>query len=129
MKEFLRMKTVTTFLIALILTSCSKKYTGEVSFKSCKVSYPLHDEKKERKLYHDHNIPNQWEYESAMQKLALCLCEKYLQKKDEEIKEKIIEIYKSDFEYYRKEISFKKVNFDSILMNRKEIFNSEIIID
>ncbi|MCS3870363.1 hypothetical protein J3D55_003279 [Chryseobacterium ginsenosidimutans] len=128
MKEFLGIKTITIFLIAIILISCSKKYTGEVSFKSCKVSYPLHDEEKERKINYE-AVSNQWEYESAMQKLALCLCEKYMQKPDEEIKEKIIEIYKEDFEYYRKEISFKKVNFDSILVNRKEVFNSEILVD
>ena len=64
-----------------------------------------------------------------MRKMALCLCEKYLQKPDAEIKEKIIEIYKYKFEFYNKENTFKKVNFDSILVNRKDIFNSEILID
>lgn len=64
-----------------------------------------------------------------MQKLAICLCEKYIQKPDPEIKEKIIEIYKGDFEYYRREVSFKKVNFDSVLANRKIIFDSSIFVN
>lgn len=119
----------TCVILLIMLTSCSKKYTGEVSFKTCTIHYPLHDEEKERKLYQDQNIPNQWEYEPAMQKLALSLCEKYIQKHDAEIKEKITEIYKNDFDYYHREVSFKKVNFDSILMNRKEVFNSEILVD
>ncbi|SEW08951.1 hypothetical protein SAMN05421841_0976 [Chryseobacterium wanjuense] len=123
------MKFFNIFLISILLISCSKKYTGEVSFKNCKINYPLHDEKKESRIYNGHNIPNQWEYESAMRKMALCLCEKYLQKPDTEIKEKIIEIYKYKFEFYNKENTFKKVNFDSILVNRKDIFNSEILID
>lgn len=122
MKEFLAMKTLITFLTALILISCSQKYTGEVHFKNCKVNYPLHDEEKERKINYE-AIPNQWEYESSLRKLALCLCDKYLQKKDEKIKEKIIEIYKYKFEFYNRDDSFKKVNFDSILVNRKEVFN------
>jgi len=126
MKEILEVKTLITFLIALILISCSQKYTGEVHFKSCKVNYPLHDEEKERKINYE-AIPNQWEYEYALRKLALCLCDKYFQKKDQETKEKIIEIYKYKFEYYNRDESFKKVNFDSILINRKEIFDSEII--
>ncbi|MCJ8154719.1 hypothetical protein MKJ01_13190 [Chryseobacterium sp. SSA4.19] len=109
--------------------SCSKKYTGKVNFKTCIIHYPLHDEEKERKLYRDHHIPNKCEYESAIQKLVLCLCEKYIQKPDEEIKGKIIEIYEANFDYYHREVSFKKVNFDSILINRKEIFNSKILVD
>ncbi|WP_155845821.1 hypothetical protein [Chryseobacterium gregarium] len=119
----------TSAILLIMLISCSKKYSGELSFKTCTIHYPLHDEEKERKCYPDRNIPNQWEYESAMQKLALCLCEKYIQKPDAEIKEKITEIYKNNFDYYPREVSFKKLNFDSILMNRQEVFNSEILID
>jgi len=122
MKELLEMKTLIAFLTALILISCSQKYTGEIRFKNCKVNYPLHDEEKEGKINYE-AVSNQWEYESALRKLALCLCDKYLQKKDEEIKEKIIEIYKYKFEFYNRDDSFKKVNFDSILVNRKEVFN------
>lgn len=100
-----------------------------MSFKNCKVTYPVHDEEKERKLYQDHNTPNQWEYESALRKLVLCLCEQYIQKRDPETKEKIIEIYNYKFEFYNGNNTFQKINFDSILANRKDAFNSEILID
>lgn len=121
------MKFGLVLLFLIHLTSCSEKhqYTGEVSFKSCKVNYPLHDEEKERKINYE-AIPNQWEYESALRKLALCLCEKYNQNPDEETKEKIIEIYKYEFEYYDRSDSLKKVNFDSILINKKDVFNPDM---
>jgi len=123
------MRILSILLISILLISCKQKYTGEVNFKSCTINYPLHDEEKDKELYKNFAVPNQWEYESAMQKLALCLCEKYIQKPDEETKKKIIEIYKTDFEYYRREISFKKVNFDSILVNRKVIFDPTIFVN
>jgi len=116
-------------LLFISLASCSEKYTGEVSFKNCKITYPIHDEEKEKEIYGDFAVSNQWEYESAMQKLANCLCEKYIQKPDQEIKEKIIEVYKGNFEYYHREVSFKKVIFDSILANRKVIFDPSISVD
>lgn len=80
-----------------------------MSFKKCKVTYPVHDEKKERKMYRDHTISNQWECESALRKLALCLCEQYIQKRDAETKEKIIEIYTYKFEFYNRANTFKKI--------------------
>lgn len=117
-------------LIALltILLSCSQKYTGEIVFKNCKVDYPLHDDEKECISKYG-AVTNQWEYESALRELALCLCDQYDKKPDEEIKNKIIEISQYKFEFYSRDASFKKVNFDSILMNRKEIFDPTIIID
>ncbi|GAA5082759.1 hypothetical protein GCM10023210_00470 [Chryseobacterium ginsengisoli] len=123
------MKIFGIFLLLILLISCSKKYSGEINFKGCKIAYPLHNEEKDKELYGDFAVSNQWEYESAMQKLAICLCEKYIQKPDPEIKEKIIEIYKGDFEYYRREVSFKKVNFDSVLANRKVIFDPSIFVN
>ncbi|MCE3074708.1 hypothetical protein [Chryseobacterium gwangjuense] len=122
-------KTYYLLLFISLVASCSKKYTGEVSFKNYKITYPIHDEEKENELYSDHNIPNQWEYESAMRKLALCLCEKYIQKPDPKIKEKITEIYMYKFEFYPRNNTFKKVDFDSILINKEEVFNSEILVD
>lgn len=100
-----------------------------MSFKTCKVTYHVHNEEKERKIYRDHPISNQWEYESALRRLAFCLSEQYIQKKDTETKEKIIEIYKYKFEFYNRDNTFKKINFDSILVHRKEVFNSEILVD
>ncbi|MDQ0594863.1 hypothetical protein QFZ37_003232 [Chryseobacterium ginsenosidimutans] len=59
------MKVISTLILLIVLISCSRKYTGEVNFKNCKVNYPLHDEEKERKINYE-AIPNQWEYESAL---------------------------------------------------------------
>ncbi|MDO3424315.1 hypothetical protein QWT87_05385 [Chryseobacterium sp. APV1] len=112
----------------MFLLSCSEKYSGEITFKNCKVNYPLHDEEKERKI-NDEAVTNQWEYESALRELALCLCYEYDRKPTKEIKDKIIEIYKYKFEYYNRNDSFEKINFDSILMNRKRIFDPAMIVD
>jgi len=46
-----------------------------------------------------------------------------------EVKGKIIEIYRYKFEYYSRNDAFKKINFDSILMDRKRIFDPAMIID
>jgi len=123
------MKLIYLFFLFTLLISCTEKYTGEVSFKSCKIKYDVLDEKKEHKSDNQYIVGNQWRFESTKQKLALCLCEKYLQNPDKEIKDKILEIYHDDFEYYHKEINFKPVGFDSILKNRKEIFDYRILVD
>ncbi|WP_312075789.1 hypothetical protein [Chryseobacterium sp.] len=115
-------------LISVLLYSCSEKYTGEVSFKSCKITYDVVDEKKEQQVHGQNTVGNQWRLESAKQELALCLCEEYLKKKDEEIKSKILEIYHEEMEYFYREKS-DKVDFDSILINRKEIFDAKILVD
>ncbi|KAA0128237.1 hypothetical protein FY557_09475 [Chryseobacterium sp. SN22] len=122
------MKSKLLVILLTILFSCSQKYTGEIVFKNCKVDYPLHNEEKEIETYYG-AVTNQWEYESALRELALCLCDRYDKKPDEEIKNKIIEIAQYKFEFYPRDASFKKVNFDSILMKRKEIFDPTIIID
>lgn len=123
------MKNLTVLFLFSALLSCSQKYDGEVHFKSCKVKYDVIDEKKEKQLYGQNMIGNQWRSESAKQKLALCLCEKYLQNRDEEIKEKILEIYNADMDYFHRRKSFKRNDFDSILVNRKEIFDYRILVD
>lgn len=123
------MKPIYLFSLLTILFSCNEKYTGEVSFKSCKIKYDVVDEKEEKRIYGQNMVGNQWRLESAKQELALCLCEKYLQKPDQEIKDKILEIYNDDLEYYRREKSFKPVNFDSILENRKIVFDARIFVD
>ena len=123
------MKNHTVLFLFSALLSCSQKYDGEVHFKSCKVRYDVIDEKKEKQLYGQNMIGNQWRFESAKQKLALCLCEKYLQNRDEEIKEKILKIYNADMDYFHRRKSFKRNDFDSILVNRKEIFDYRILVD
>lgn len=100
-----------------------------MSFKSCNIKYDVLDEEEEIEMDGDSMIGNQWRFESAKKELALCLCEKYLQNQDKEIKEKIFEIYYDDFEYYPKENRYKPVQFDFILKNREEIFDYRILAD
>lgn len=74
-------------------------------------------------------VGNQWRLESAKQELALCLCEKYLQNPNKETNDKILEIYNDNFKFYRRQISIKPIDFDSVLKNRKEIFDDRILVD
>ncbi|MFL9835292.1 hypothetical protein [Chryseobacterium terrae] len=123
------MKPIYLFSLLIILFSCTKKYTGEISFKSCKIKYDVLDEKEEFKIDRQHTVDNQWRFESAKQELALCLCEKYLHNPNKETKEKILEIYNDDFKYYNRKINFKPIDFDSILKDRKEVFDHRILVD
>ncbi|MGO4709995.1 hypothetical protein AB4Y90_12940 [Chryseobacterium sp. 2TAF14] len=123
------MRIICLFSILIIQFSCTKKYTGKVSFKSCHIKYDVLDKKKEQLINGQNMVGNQWRFESAKQELALCLCEEYLKNKDEDIKQKILEIYQEDLKFYHRQKSFKKIDFDSILQNRKEIFDYRILVD
>lgn len=118
------------FFIFLILASCSSENKETIQvliFKNCKVSYPQFS-KGEKVSYEAHSISNDWYLESAKRELANCLCEKYLQKPDEETKAKIIEIFEAKEEYFSKDYP-KNLPFDSILKHKNEIFNYKILID
>ncbi len=116
------------FLILFsFLVSCKKDETKKLEFKDCVVEYPSYGSG-EKELYVGHSISNKWELESAKRKLALCLCEKYLENPDLEIKLKILEIYNSKEEYFEHN-SPKNIDFKIILKNRNEIFNPSILID
>jgi len=118
----------TIFLMILFLVvSCRKDETKMLSFKDCKVEYTNYGSG-EKELYAGHSISNKWEFEAANRKLALCLCEKYLVKPDKEIKLKILEIYNSEEKYFENKVP-KNVKFDTILKNRKEIFDPTVLID
>lgn len=123
------MKPIYLFSLLTILFSCTEKYTGEVSFRSCKIKYDVLDEKEEFKVDGQHMVGNQWRLESAKQELALCLCEKYLQDPNKETKDKILEIYNDDFKFYQRQISIKPIDFDSVLKNRKKVFDYLILVD
>lgn len=118
------------FLIFFAFISCSSENEETIhylSFKNCKVSY-FQFSKGEKILYEGHSIQNQWFLESAKRELANCLCEKYLQKADDESKAKIIEIFKAKEEYFSKDYP-SNLSFDSILKHRKEIFDHKILIE
>lgn len=113
------------FTIFFLIIACQKDETKTISFKNCKVEYMCYGSGK-KEIYENHSISNQWEFESAKRQLALCLCEKYLEKPDVGIKNKILEIYNTEEEYYENP---KNLEFDTILKKRKEIFNPTILLD
>ena len=118
------------FLIFLVFISCSsenKETIKVLTFKNCKSSYSQFS-KGEKVIFDGHSISNDWYLESAKMALANCLCEKYLQKPDEETKVKILEIFKTKEEYFSKDYP-DNFSFDSILKYRKEVFNDRILIE
>ena len=115
------------FVFLFLIQSCKKDETKTLTFKDCEVEYPFYGSG-EKILYEGHSITNQWELESARRQLALCLCEKYISRPDIEIKNKILEIYYSNEKYF--DVGSKKdLNFETIIKNRNEIFDSKILIN
>lgn len=115
-------------ILVLALISCSKEDTiGTLNFKSCQANYPIYANG-EKFLYDGHSISNEWELESAKYELALCLCEEYLKKPNTEIKDRILEIYRSEMKYYQTGYP-KNLDFNLILKNRKQIFDPTILVD
>ena len=115
------------FVIIFSAISCQKDETKVLSFKGCEVEYPSYASG-EKKLYEGHSVTNEWEFESAKRQLALCLCEKYLEKPDKEIKAEILEIYNVKEEYFSKDYP-KNLAFDTILKKRTAVFDPTILID
>ena len=109
-----------------LLTSC-KEQNVELQFDSCCVSYRQYPGG-QKKLYEGHYMTNEMEVESARRKLALCLCDRYIQKRDSNIKSKIMEIYHIKETYFTKAFP-TDFPFDSILIHRVEIFDPTIYID
>ena len=115
------------FTIFFLVISCQKDEVKTLAFKGCKVEYTSYGSG-QKEVYEGHSISNQWELESAKHRLALCLCEKYLEKPDKEIKNKILEIYNAKEEYFENDYP-KNIEFDTLLKKRLDIFNPTILID
>ena len=98
------------------------KYRGiqTVSFKTCIVHYEYFD----RGLVDDAEL-------AANNKLALCLCDAYQQKHDTVIANRIFKIYREDGSHYGVDsVSYRSNrNIDSIIRNKKAIFDTLILID
>ena len=114
-------------IIFLLVLSCQKEETKTLIFKECKIEYSSY-EIGYKELYEGHSIPNELLLESANRQLALCLCEKYLKHPDMETEAKIIEIYNTKEEYFRRNY-LGEINFDTILKKRMDIFDPIILID
>lgn len=115
---------IAKYLFILILTiSCQDHEIKFLTFKDCKIDYMVYN--KDGKEMHDdfysYKMYNQSMFESARRRLALCLCNKYLQNPDEETKNKILEIYHAKEEYLLKKHP-ENLDFDTIIKNRIEIF-------
>ncbi|REG99649.1 hypothetical protein [Flavobacterium aquicola] len=111
----------------LLLLSCQKDEKRTLTFRGCKIEYMNYGSGQDESDP-DNFISNQWLLESAKREFALCLCDEYLKKLDAEIKNKILEIYNAEEEYFEKDYP-KNIAFDTILKKRKEIFNPTILLD
>jgi len=97
-------------LIVLLLKNNSKK---EINILDCKQTYEL-----------DEPQPGFVEFSESNAKVdvAICLCEKYLQNKDEKYKKEIIKLYNEPFGGIRLIIENPKENIDSLCKHRNEVF-------
>jgi hypothetical protein len=118
----------TFFILTLfIFTSCNQERKAELSFDGCTISYSLYSGG-EKKLFEGHYIQNEMEIEAARRKLALCLCGKYLQSQDTNVKAKIVEIYQIKEHYFARPFG-SDLPFDSILVHKEKVFDPTILID
>lgn len=117
----------TFLLLCTALTSCSQEKKAELSFDKCKISYTLYP-KGQKELYVGHYITDEMEFEAARRKLALCLCDRYIETKDTVVKAKIIEILKANETYFAKSLG-TELSIDTILVHKDKIFAPTIMID
>lgn len=82
----------------------------------------------QKELYPGHDISNEMEFESARRKLALCLCDRYIQTQEKVIKAKILDILKSKENYFSKPLG-TELSIDTILVHKDRIFDPTILID
>jgi hypothetical protein len=118
---------VTLLIIADFLISCNDR-TKVLSYNSCQVTYKQY-RSGEKELYTGHYITDEMELEAAQRKLAACLCEVYILTKDTVIRDKIIELYNENDNYFPPSDSITTSNIDSIIKHRKELFDPTILID
>jgi hypothetical protein len=111
-------------LIALLVIGFRNiSITRTISFQDCNVEYKFYLDG-DAEIYKKHYITNKDELRSANRKLALCLCEKYQQTNDKELKNNILELAN---QYGEKLDSDMSIEF--IIDNRMKIFDPVIYID
>ena len=98
-----------------------------LTFDTCTVTYNEYSGG-EKELYVGHFITNEMELESANRKLALCLCDSYLTFKEEKTKRKILELYHFKENYFERNYP-TNLSFDSILVQRNQIFDPTFLIE
>ncbi|MEJ7830551.1 MAG: hypothetical protein WKF91_20245 [Segetibacter sp.] len=117
----------TLLIIICFLSSCGDRIKI-LSYKKCHVTYRLY-KGGEKELYLGHHITDEMELEAAQRKLAACLCEWFIKTKDTAIRDKIIELYNENDNYFPPSTSITTNNIDSIIKHRKELFAATILID
>jgi hypothetical protein len=97
-------------LVVFILKNNSKK---EIKILDCVQSYELNEPQ-----------PGFLEVSksNAEVDVAICLCEKYLQNKDDKYKKEIIKLYQEPFGGMRLIIENPEENIDSLCKHRNEVF-------
>ncbi|MDP9078455.1 MAG: hypothetical protein M3O71_13565 [Bacteroidota bacterium] len=109
-----------TIFYTAILPEIRYRSTQTISFKTCSIDFKYVD----KGLVTD-------VYRAANNKLALCLCGAYQQKHDTAIANRIFKIYREYGSHYGVDSVSNRSNrnIDSIIRNRKAIFDTLILID
>ena len=118
---------LTCILLFTALTSCNQERKAELFFDKCTVSYTLYPNG-QKELYAGHYITNEMELEAARRKLALCLCDRYIETQDTTVKAKIMEILRANENYFAKPLG-TELPIDTILVHKDKIFDPTILID
>lgn len=100
----------------LLFLSCQKDEKRTLTFRDSKIEYMNYGSGQDES---DPNnfILNQWLLESAKRKFALCLSNEYLKNPDAEIKNKILEIYNTEEQYFEKDYSALRSHLTSFGAN------------
>ncbi|MGN6647114.1 MAG: hypothetical protein ACTHJT_11345 [Cytophaga sp.] len=125
-------------LLTLLLAGCRTGNSDDdieridtLVSRNCRIEYPVY-KNGAKFLYEGHSIPNEFEYNSAQRKLAICLCEEYLAHPNDTLKMEILNLYEVLTHYpfgeHDRDIP-ATVEFDSIVSQRNRIFDPTIVID
>ena|ERR1700749_5101585 len=100
-----------------VLPEIRYRSTQTISFKTCTVRFKYFD----KGLIADAG-------RAANNKLALCLCDVYAHRPDTVVANQILKIYKEYGD--RDSLSFDhKYNLDSLIKNKKTVFDTTILVD
>ncbi|GAB3922248.1 hypothetical protein [Mucilaginibacter myungsuensis] len=108
---------ISVILIASLIYWIWPKTTEALSFKGCKVEYILENDGLDDDLVR-----------TAHNKLALCLCKKYLVKKDEQVARQIMDIYQKYGGHFN-DSSGTLRNIDSVVKYRSSLLDTLIMRD
>lgn len=103
--------------ITAILPEARYRGTQTVAFRDCAVHFNYNSEASGADIYR-----------AAQNKLALCLCNSYLQKPDTALSNHIIQIYRQYGNRYLDSLG-RFNNVDSIIKHKNELLDTLVLID